>query len=444
MKKPPFYKEPVSSALRRYPQGNKPEIVRAVRWLAYVALFFFLTLIASFLLTGRIVNALIAAIGIVPILISILRLKKDSISTPSAMLALTIILLITLLATFGQGLYDIGVLGYPVTLIVAGLILRSRVILALVLVIIVCIGWLAFGAYFGWYMPLATSPGDLQDFFIGSIIILVAGNAVYRLAKNVDYNLSQAEQEIETRREAETEREAVIQQLRSKNQELDRFAVRVSHDLKSPLITLAGFLGFLEKDMKTGNHERMEKDLAQINEAAKTMGKFVDELLDLSRVGRIINPPTDVSFDAIVKDALKATDGILNARQVQVEMDAIFPFVHVDRARVVQVVQNLIANAVKFMGDQPHPIIRIGFEETNGEHIFFVSDNGIGIAPEHHERIFELFNKLHPEIEGAGIGLGLVKKIIELHRGRIWVESELGKGATFFFTLADNHQQETL
>jgi signal transduction histidine kinase len=273
--------------------------------------------------------------------------------------------------------------------------------------------------------------------------MLVAGNAVYRLVKNVYQTLSQAEKEIELREQAEKEREAVIQKLKLKNQELDRFAVRVSHDLKTPLITVAGFLGFLEKDIKDGNNERVEKNIAQISEAAKKMGKFVDELLDLSRVGRIVNPPKDVAFDAIVQDALTAAEGILKARQVRVKIEAIFPFVHVDRARVVQVMQNLITNAVKFMGDQTQPVIRIGFEEINGEHIFSVSDNGIGIASEHQERIFELFSKLDPNTDGIGIGLGLVKRIVDTHGGRIWIESEgAGKGSTFKFTL--RKQPETI
>ena len=118
------------------------------------------------------------------------------------------------------------------------------------------------------------------------------------------------------------------------------------------------------------------------------------------------------------------------------EIDPIFPFVHVDRSRVVQVMQNLITNAVKFMGDQTQPIIQIGFEEIDGEHIFSIKDNGMGIAPGDHERIFELFNRLNPEIDGTGIGLGLVKRIVEMHHGKIWVESSPGNGATFKFTLA--------
>jgi len=436
MKNRPVYQEPVSVALRRYPQGDKTEITSTMRWVAVASLSLFLTLIVTSLLAGHYMEAFIASIGVIPILLSIQSLNKGAVTVPSTILAVTLILMITGLATLGKGIHDIGILGYPVILIVAGLILRGRIVMYLAFFIILCSGWLVFGDYLGWYHTEPVTPGDPQDFFVVSIIILIAGNSVYRLIKNVYQNLQQAEKEIERRESAETEREKLIHQLQLKNQELDRFAIRVSHDLKTPLITIAGFLGYLEKDVRSGNVERVEKDLTQINEAAKMMGKFVDELLDLSRVGRITNPPTHVAFDGIVQDALKAADGLLKAEQVQVEIDAIFPFVYVDRARIVQVMQNLIANAVKYMGNQSQPRIRIGFEELNGEHIFLVSDNGIGIATEHHEYIFGLFNKLDPKTDGTGIGLGLVKKIIEVHHGKIWVESEERNGSTFKFTLS--------
>jgi len=423
--------------LRRHPQGDKTEINQTVRWVGLSALGVFLALLVSYLLVERYSDAIAVSVGLIPITISLILLRQGKVTAPSTILAVTIILLITFLATYGQGIYDIGMLGYPVILIVAGLILRGRVILYLALLTILCMAWLVFGNIFGLYEPLWLTHTAPEDFFIGSIIILVAGNAIYRLSRNVFNNLTRAEQEIETREQAEREREALIRQLKQKNQELDRFAIRVSHDLKTPLITLAGFLGYLEKDIKNGDMERTEKDFSQISDAAKKMSVFVDELLDLSRVGRITNPPTDVAFNDILQESLKAADGLLKEKQVQVEIEAIFPFVHVDRARIVQVMQNLITNAVKFMGDQPDPTIRFGFDEIDGEHIFSVSDNGIGIAPEHHARIFELFNKLHPEIEGTGLGLGLVKKIIEVHGGRIWVESEPGKGSTFRFTLRD-------
>ena len=432
------FREPLSQTLRRHPHGNKDEIVNTLRWIGFASLGVFLALTASSLLAARYDYALATSIGIIPIVISMLLIRRDAaVTVPSTILAVTIILLITFLASINQGIYDIGVLGFPVILIVAGLILRGRILLYLVTLTIICLGWLVFSDLQNIIHPVYPTQAGLDDFFIGSIIILVAGNAVNRLVKNVYSNLYRAEQEIMMRERAEQEREATIEQLKRKNQELDRFAVRVSHDLKTPLITLAGFLGFLEKDINAGNKERAEKDFAQINEAAKTMGKFVDELLDLSHVGRITNPPASVPFDGIVTDALKATHGLIQARQVKVQIDAIFPFVFVDRARIVQVMQNLITNAVKFIGDQPNPMIIIDFMEDDGEHIFLVNDNGIGIAPENHERIFELFNKLDPHSDGTGIGLGLVKKIIEVHHGRIWVESELGRGATFKFTLQD-------
>lgn len=435
--------EPVSITLRRHPQGNKTEIVSTVRWVAVAALSIFLTLIITSLLRARYFNTLIIAIGLLPIIYSIILLRQNKVSLPSSILAVTIILLITWLAMVGQGIYDIGILGYPVILIVAGLMLRGRMILFLTTFVILCMSWLAFGDILGLYEPTRYAQSSPEDFFIGSVIILVAGNAIYRLVKNLYNNLTQAEQEIERRESLEKEREKLIQQLKSKNQELDRFAVRVSHDLKTPLITVAGFLGLLEKDIQDGNTERVGKNISQISDAAKKMGTLVDEILDLSRVGRIMNPPTTVPFENIAQEALKAADGILKARQVQVRMDPIFPFVHVDRVRIVQVLQNLITNAVKFMGDQPNPSIKIGFKEVDGEHIFFVRDNGIGIPREYQDKIFELFNKLDPTTEGTGIGLGLVKRIIEVHGGRIWVESVLGKGSTFFFTLENKNKQET-
>ena len=437
MKGKSFYTEPLSQSLRRHPHGNKTEITNTIRWVALISLLLFITLIITNLISDNMRNVAAISVGLVPIVVSILYLRKNAITAPSTILAVTIILLITWLATTGQGIHDIGLLGYPVILIVAGLILLGRVILYLAILIILCLAWLVFGDVYGLYVPVRFISGNPDDFFIASVVILTAGNTIYKLVKNVYDNLSRAEQEIAMREQAEAERESTIQQLRRKNQELDRFAIRVSHDLKTPLITLAGFLGYLEKDIKEGDIERTKKDINQINGAAKTMGKFVDELLDLSRVGRITNPPASVPFSAIVTDALKAAEGLIEAKQVKVEIGAIFPFVYVDRARIVQVMQNLITNAVKFMGDQPQPRITIGFEESEGEHIFSVRDNGIGIASEHHERIFELFNKLDPKSDGTGIGLGLVRKIIEVHHGRIWVESEPGQGSTFKFTLKD-------
>jgi PAS domain S-box-containing protein len=242
--------------------------------------------------------------------------------------------------------------------------------------------------------------------------------------------------DITERMQTEAEREELIAELESRNAELERFTYTVSHDLKSPLVTINGYLGYLEQDAASGNLERLKSDTQRISEAVNKMHKLLTELLELSRIGRMMNPPVSVPFDELIKAALDILHGQLEKRNVTVRIQPNLPSVHGDRQRLTEVLQNLIDNAAKYMGDQPNPVIEIGQQgDENGKPIFFVKDNGIGVAHEYHERIFGLFNKLDPQSEGSGIGLSLVKRIIEVHGGRVWVESELGKGSTFYFTL---------
>ncbi len=170
------------------------------------------------------------------------------------------------------------------------------------------------------------------------------------------------------------------------------------------------------------------------------MQRLLNELLELSRVGRLMNPPVDMPFEEVVSDALTLVHGRLLTRPATVRLVTPLPTVYGDRVRLVEVVQNLIDNAVKFARDETELQIEIGVRaaEPAGEPIFFVRDNGIGIEPQYHERVFGLFNKLDAHSEGTGVGLALVKRIVEVHGGRIWVESAgMGRGSTFCFTLAD-------
>jgi len=149
-----------------------------------------------------------------------------------------------------------------------------------------------------------------------------------------------------------------------------------------------------------------------------------------------MNPPTIAPFSQIVDEALALTRGRLMTGNIKVEVGTDLPNVEGDQPRLVEVLQNLVDNATKFIGDQPNPRIEIGVHKENGENIFFVSDNGSGIEKKFHEKVFGLFDKLDPQSEGTGVGLALVKRIVEVHGGRIWVESEgEGKGSTFYFTL---------
>jgi PAS domain S-box-containing protein len=230
---------------------------------------------------------------------------------------------------------------------------------------------------------------------------------------------------------------SMIEELETKNAELERFTYTVSHDLKSPLVTITGFLGYLESDALKGNIDKVKTDIARISNAARKMENLLNDLLELSRIGRLMNPPENVPFDEIVGEALEHVRGRIESGNVQIDVQTGLPIIHGDRERLIEVMQNLLENAAKYTSGCPDPYAEIGTRGLD-EHqypILFVRDNGIGIASEYHEQVFGLFNKLNPQIEGTGIGLTLVKRIIEIHGGRIWIESSPGNGATFLFTL---------
>ena len=239
-----------------------------------------------------------------------------------------------------------------------------------------------------------------------------------------------------------TERKRHEEELKRRNDELTRFTYTVSHDLKSPLVTIRTFLGYLEVDARNQDGDRMATDLAYIRGAAEKMSLLLDELLDLSRVGRKMNPLVDAPLGSIVQEALDLVAGQIAGRSVTIRATAEPILLHGDRQRLVEVFQNLVDNAVKFMGDQPAPSVEIGVEQRHGELVIFVRDNGIGIDPRHRHKLFGLFEKLDPHTEGTGIGLALVQRIVEAHGGKIWVESAgPGQGATFRFTLANTRRQ---
>jgi PAS domain S-box-containing protein len=245
--------------------------------------------------------------------------------------------------------------------------------------------------------------------------------------------------EITERQRIEAERERLIAEQEARNAEMERFTYTVSHDLKSPLITIRGFLGLLEQDMRRGNVEGMQTDITYIHMAAATMQRLLDELLELSRIGRVVHPLTEISLSALAHEAVTLVGGQIAARGVQVHIAPDLPVVVGDRPRLLEVLQNLVDNAVKFMGTQPTPRIEIGLRQTEKETVYYVRDNGVGIDPRYHEKIFGLFERLELEGDGTGIGLALVKRIIEVHGGRIWVESAgQGCGSTFCFTLSSS------
>ena len=224
-------------------------------------------------------------------------------------------------------------------------------------------------------------------------------------------------------------------ELEARNAEMERFIYTVSHELRSPLISSSGIVGFLRQDLDKGDAKRTEPDLRLIEGAMTKMDQLLGEILDLSRIGRVANPPVDVPFGEIVTEALNQEAEKLRSKEVEVSVASDLPNVQVDRMRIVEVLVNLIDNSIRYMGDQPRPRIEIGYRLDENQTVFIVRDNGMGIDPSQHEKVFGLFYKVDGKGEGTGVGLALVKRIIEVHNGRIWIESELDKGCTMCFTL---------
>ncbi len=242
-------------------------------------------------------------------------------------------------------------------------------------------------------------------------------------------------------KENEKKLEALLAELAAKNAELETFVYSVSHDLKTPIVTIEGFIGALREDFGNLISKDGEKYLDYIGDAARKMEILINELLELSRIGRLTVKKTEFPFGDLISEVLKTLQPRIEERGIQVNVDEKLPLVYGEKKRLVQIMENLVSNAVKYLGkENPSPRIEVGVRENDDQKVFFVRDNGIGIEERYFEKIFEVFQRLPAAKkigEGTGIGLAIVKRIIEHHGGRVWLESDLGKGTTFFFTLKD-------
>jgi len=342
---------------------------------------------------------------------------------PSAVALLAAFLgMIHALATLGGGIRDVAIALYPVLVLAAALLLDPTLLVVTGLASVVSVGFLALGS-------VGREPGPilLRAFMDLSIIVVVTAIGVYRLVADVARGT----------RAARAHEERLARAYR----ELERFTYVVSHDLKSPLVTIRGFLEYVEEDAGSGNTERLTADLQRIRAATDRMSRLLDDLLELSRTGRLERSPESLRFGDVVREAVTLVAGRLKAREIEVEVeeDAVRRTVVGDRTRLVGLLQNLLDNAAKFMGDQARPRVVVGVRpapEARDPPVFFVRDNGMGIDPAQLERVFDLFHRLDPRGEGTGVGLAVARRIVEAHGGRLWAESEgAGRGSTLLFTL---------
>lgn len=239
--------------------------------------------------------------------------------------------------------------------------------------------------------------------------------------------------DISARKQAEARQAQLLQEIEAANEELKSFAYVVSHDLKAPLRGIGSLADWLVTDYADKLDDQGREYLGLMKNRVSRMDALIDGVLEYSRVGRVRESRVAVELSALVAGVIQM---LAPPPGITVVVDGPLPTVVAERTRLQQLFQNLIGNAIKHL-DKPQGEVRIACADAGSRWTFSVADNGPGIKPRHHERIFQLFQTLTPRDrkESTGVGLALVKKIVELYGGQVWVESTPGQGSTFYFTL---------
>jgi len=239
--------------------------------------------------------------------------------------------------------------------------------------------------------------------------------------------------EVAIRRTIQQQQQQLLEKLKAVNQELKEFAYVVSHDLKAPLRGISTIATWIVNDYKDKLDEEGKKQLELLLSRVNRMQNLIEGVLQYSRVGRGQEERCPVDLNALVAEII---DSIAPPEHIKIRVNTTLPTIICDRTRMTQLFQNLISNAVKYM-DKPHGLIEIDCHDQENYWVFSVRDNGPGIEEKYFDKIFQIFQTLSPrdEYESTGVGLSLVKKIVELYGGKVWVESKVGHGSTFYFTL---------
>jgi len=224
--------------------------------------------------------------------------------------------------------------------------------------------------------------------------------------------------------------------LEGTNAELESFSYSVSHDLRAPLRAIHGFARILTEDHKAQLDPEAQRLLGVIDQNTKRMGQLIDDLLAFSRLGRKELETRHVDMRELARGVAEDVQRTEGERRLTIRVEELPP-AQGDRALLRQVVSNLVQNAAKFSRGKPAAQIDVGFQPNGNENVYYVKDNGAGFDPRYADKLFGVFQRLHQaeEFEGTGVGLAIVKRIVQRHGGRVWAESKVDEGATFYFTL---------
>lgn len=248
------------------------------------------------------------------------------------------------------------------------------------------------------------------------------------------------EREAAERKRAEEEVERHLKDLERSNGELEQFAYVASHDLQEPLRVISGYLALLSKRYKGRLDNDADEFISYAVQGAQRLQGMIQDILEYSRIGRA-REFREVDLSGILHNTVTGLNALIGEHGAEVTLDSL-PKVAGDETELAHLFMNLIGNAIKYRGPEP-PRVHVSAVKTEDEWVFSVKDNGIGIEPRHFDRIFLIFQRLHPagKYQGTGIGLAICRKVVEGHGGRIWVESEPGKGSKFSFTIP--HPEKT-
>ncbi|GAK92616.1 sensory transduction histidine kinase [Nonlabens ulvanivorans] len=259
---------------------------------------------------------------------------------------------------------------------------------------------------------------------------LISGAPNYDIEGNVTGSIG-IHLDITDLKNLEIQKELLLTQLARSNDELHEYAHIVSHDLKSPLRSIYALVNWLKEDNLEKYDDTSLTNISLIEETLEKMEQLIGDILDYSSLNSTNKEFARIDCQELLNDLIKV---IYVPNHIEIKLNGPFPEVDGDKTKINQLFQNLLSNAVKFI-DKEKGLIEVSCEELETHHKFKIKDNGIGIDPAFHDKIFKIFHALNKNKDSTGIGLSIVKKIVDLHEGKIWLESEVGEGATFFFTL---------